>query len=128
MKPTGSSYILINPTERRLEMQLSFRHFKEGRWYFAECPELKLIDQGKTLKSAYNNLRQMVIASLIEAIESDNVDMMLRALGFKRSALTEPALNVYNVSGEKYKNLIPLDIRTTVSPKVLEGERETAAV
>lgn len=33
---------------------------KEDKWFVAECPELKIASQGKTLKSSIRNLKEAI--------------------------------------------------------------------
>jgi hypothetical protein len=112
-----------------MEVGLSVRTFREGSWFFAECPELKLIDQGKTRKEAIHYLRQMVIASLIEAIESGNIEAMLTTLGFKQTKYRGKPIEYYDMQGEKYKNYLPLTFDATISPRVeMANNRELASI
>ena len=39
-------------------MKLSIKIWKEGKWYIARCPELRVTSQGKTLSEAKRNLRE----------------------------------------------------------------------
>ena len=104
-----NSYILINRDLRMLQVQLSYRDFKEDGWCFAECPELKLVDQGKTKKEAYGNLVSMVLTTLVVAVETGNIDNYLKKLGFKKDRLDIPILKVFR-QYTSYKDTIPLTL------------------
>ena len=43
-----------------MERKFSAVIAKEGRWYVSHCPELGVSSQGRTKKSALNNLREAV--------------------------------------------------------------------
>jgi len=86
MSQGENSYILINRDLRMLQVQLSYRDFKEDGWYFAECPELRMMDQGKTKKEAYRNLVSLVLTNLVVAVETGYLDDYLKALGFSFNA------------------------------------------
>ncbi len=109
-----SSYIMFNAAQRMLEFRLSAEVWKEGRWYLARCPELKMTDQGKTTKDVIRNLTDMVIISLAEAIESNNIDGMLKELGFKRSKVPVPTVSIYEIPADKYVNLMPLTYAASI--------------
>ncbi len=93
---SNDSYVMINEKERFLEVKLSVRTFKDSGWFIAECPELDLADQGKTKRKSIENLHRMVIFSLIEAIESGNIEPMLKKLGFNKIKVPVPDLMIFN--------------------------------
>ncbi|MFH1675762.1 MAG: hypothetical protein ABIC40_01970 [bacterium] len=96
--PQGSnSYILVNRDLGSIQVRVSYRDFKEDGWYFGECPELRLVDQGKTRKEAYENLIEMVLTTLITAVASDNIDSYLTKLGFKKARLEIPELKIFKL-------------------------------
>jgi len=103
---------MINMKERFLELKLSVRTFKDNSWYIAECPELDLADQGKTKRKAIENLHRMVIFTLIEAIETGNIEPMLKKLGFNKVNVPVPDLAIFNTASKKYEQYDPLYIGT----------------
>ena len=111
----NNSYILINRDLRVMQIQLSYRDFKEDGWYFAECPELRMMDQGKTKRSAYENLRAMILTTLITAFETDCIDAYLKELGFKQDKLGIPVLNVYKQTID-LPDVIPLSLEAALPP------------
>jgi len=126
---SSTSYVMFNTGERFLDVKLSVRTFKENGWHFANCPELDLVDQGKTIKAAIANLHEMVITSLIEAIETDNIDSMLKALGFTRSKVPKQSIAIYNIPADKYENLFPLTFKAAVPPQVgMKPDYKTAVI
>ena len=83
MRRSEVSYIFIDTRNRIIEAQLSCVFSKEGKWHFAECPELDLIDQGRTMRDAVENLTQMISETLVAAIENGKMTDMMQALGFE---------------------------------------------
>lgn len=108
MKP-DASYIMFNAKLRVLEIKLSIKIDRENSFYLARCPELQLTDQGKTMKEAIHNVTEMAIISLIEAIETGNIDAMMKELGFTQAKVPVPTVSIYKVSNKAYANLIPLE-------------------
>lgn len=83
MRRSEVSYIFIDTRNRIIEAQLSCVFSKEGKWHFAECPELDLIDQGRTMRDAVENLTQMICETLVAAIENGKMTDMMQTLGFE---------------------------------------------
>lgn len=119
------SYIMFNAKLRVLEIKLSIDIGRENGLYLATCPELQLIDQGKTMKEAIQNITEMALISLIEAIETGNIDAMMKELGFTRAKVPVPTVSIYKVSNEAYANLIPLEIEKHI-PSTLGSPFELA--
>jgi predicted RNase H-like HicB family nuclease len=44
----------------RRSLEFSSVVTKEGKWYVAECPELEIASQGKTVELALKNLREAI--------------------------------------------------------------------
>lgn len=44
----------------RRSMEFSSVVTKEGKWYVADCPELGVASQGKTVESALENLKEAI--------------------------------------------------------------------
>ena len=112
--PSPPSYIMINFKDRVIEMLLSVRIYRQKSWYFAECPELELVDQGKSKKEAVLSLQQMISISLIEAFETGNLAEMLKELGFKENKVPVPTLRIYANTSIKAANLTPLPFNTRI--------------
>lgn len=59
---------------------LSLKIHFENEYWFAECPELKLMDQGKSMLEAITNLFNMMYVSLLSAYEHGTFEAMLKEL------------------------------------------------
>ena len=118
MTVTAHSYIFVDLKHRLIEARLSCSYTKEGEWHFAECPELRLVAQGKSKWQALENLVDMIAASLIEAIESDKIDEMLRELGFRRTELV-PLRKVFRRSIEPDDKDVPLSLEVPLGASEL---------
>ncbi|MCD6218584.1 hypothetical protein J7L05_12120 [bacterium] len=105
MTSSDNSYILVDRLNRKLEVRLSYRSWKRGKWDFARCVELQMTDQGKTKREAITNLNGMVLISLIEAVETDNIDAMLKSLGFKMKKLPIPKRKYYSQKIDSFEKL-----------------------
>ena len=112
---SDASYIMFNAKLRMLEIKLSIKIDRENGFYLARCPELQLTDQGKTMKEAIHNITEMAIISLIEAIETENIDAMMKELGFTQTKIPVPTVSIYKISNEAYANLIPLEVEKHIS-------------
>lgn len=108
MTSSDNSYIFIDRLNRKLEVRLSYRSWRRGKWHFARCAELQMTDQGKTKREAITSLNKMVLISLIEAIETDNIDAMLKNLGFKMKKLPIPKRKYYSQKIDSFEDLNPL--------------------
>ena len=118
MKKHTKPYILLNCDKGTIQVYLSYRVFTEDDWFFAECPELRLIDQGTFQREAVENLSEMVKASLIEAIETGNFDGMLKYLGFKKRSQNHSEIKYFS-SIKNFQDLHPLIMDVTI-PKTPE--------
>jgi len=78
------SYIFVDGINLKIEASLSCIISEEDEWFLAECPELRLIDQGTSPREAQQNLTDMISCALIEAFETGNLGRMLRKLGFRK--------------------------------------------
>lgn len=65
-----------------IEARLSFSVRKRAGSYIATCPELHLKDQGDTPCEAFDNLVDMILALLSDAIGSDELEDVLEDCGF----------------------------------------------
>jgi len=83
--PQGDvSYIFIDSRKKEIEVQVSCSFRKRGKWHFAECQELQLIDQGLSKRQALDNLAEMIVLALVSAVENGKIGDMLKALGFRK--------------------------------------------
>jgi hypothetical protein len=105
-----TSYILIDYKYQTVEGRLSMRVFKEDDYWFAECPELRLLDQGRTKRKSIEHLILMSQASITEAILSDNINVMLKELGFKRGKMILENRELYKQQIEKFNEYLPLNV------------------
>jgi hypothetical protein len=121
MKSLGS-YILIYPQARTIEVHLSYRSFEKDNLHFAECPELELIDQGKSTKEAVKNLQNMISITLVSAIETGILDEMLTNLGFKRAKVPVPSIEIYDHPAESFVDFNPLEFIETLTPELVKKE------
>jgi predicted RNase H-like HicB family nuclease len=117
----ATSYILIDYKHQTVEFSLSMRVFREDDYFFAECPELRQIDQGKSPREAADNLIHMIQASILEAIMTSNIDKMLQYLGFSKGKMVLPNRKIYNQHIDAYDELLPLsfDVPIPVSREFL---------
>ncbi len=65
-----------------IEARLSFSVKKRSGCYIASCPELHLKDQGDTPREAFDNLVDMILALLSDAIGSDELAEVLGHCGY----------------------------------------------
>ena len=108
MKKLLKPYIIIDSARGILEVCLSYVLHKDDGWYLAECPELRLMDQGRTKRAAIENLFDMADASLSEAYQTKNIDAMLKELGFRKS--TTQKRKKYISSNKAFENMHPLKL------------------
>jgi predicted RNase H-like HicB family nuclease len=97
-----------------LDFCVSYRDFKENGHYVVECPELRLMDQGKTKSEAYDNLAQNILATLIIAIETGNLGAHLTALGFKEKKIPLPEAEIFDIAHSDDPDLIPLSLKASL--------------
>jgi predicted RNase H-like HicB family nuclease len=57
----------------RRSLEFSSVVTREGKWYVADCPELEIASQGKTIELALKNLREAIKLYL-----QDNESMLVR--------------------------------------------------
>lgn len=86
-----------------IEVNVSHRTWSRERWHFAQCPELQLIEQGKSKKECVKNLSDMIVASLEEAIASNNIKGMMRELGFSLKTLIIAQKDYYELNTKTRK-------------------------
>jgi len=120
MKTQNRSYIFIDRKNLSLEINVSYKTWSRAGWYFANCPELQLIDQGKSKGESIENLSEMIIASLEEAIESNHIKEMLRELGFSRRTLTAPKKEYYELPVTLNKNMNMLYLMVPLSKVTID--------
>ena len=101
---------MVNRKQRILTVHVSYRDFEEDGWFFAECPELQLMEQGKSKREAFDNLADMVISTLVIAIGTDFIDQLLHDLGFKKMDLPFPGINVFDQKIRQKSDAIPLNL------------------
>ena len=112
MAASDHSYIFIDWNFRIVEAVLSCRYSEEDGWFFAECTELRLIDQGESRTEAMNNLANMIIASLIDAITTGKIDEMLAELGFTKEKINIPNRNYYKQPATYDEGTNPLPVKS----------------
>jgi predicted RNase H-like HicB family nuclease len=119
MSKSLKPYIIIDSANGILEVSLSYVIHQDEGWFFAECPELHQMDQGKTQREAIENLLEMVKAVLLEAFESAKLDAMLMELGFKKSSIHQR--KEYKSSIKKFEDMHPLklNVRLPYSSKMI---------
>jgi predicted metal-dependent phosphotriesterase family hydrolase len=69
----------------------------------------------KSKEECVQNLSEMIVASLEEAIESNQIKGMLKELGFSLKILTAPQKEYYELSVEACKNMNILYLKSSVS-------------
>ena len=123
MLKSSNSYIAIESTEDYFIMQVyvSCKTKIENGWHFACCPELGLMDQGYSKREAIENLILMVRETLIEALETGNLDAMLKELGFNKR--TQRTRKRYTSSIDAFEELYPIKFDVEVENT---SERTTA--
>jgi len=117
MTTSEYSYIFVDRIHHEIHARVSCKTSSKGKWHFAECPELDLMDQGLSKIEAIENLKNMVGAVLSESVETENLDGMLRELGFKISKMPVPNLEIFQMSNEPFRNMFPLPIETRFAPR-----------
>ena len=116
------SYIFVNRRERILDLCLSYRDFKENGHYAVECPELRLMDQGKTKAEAYEHLAQNIFTTLVVAIETGNLQAHLRALGFKERKIPVPDAEIFEIPYSEEPDLLPLTLKASLPVDIRSGQ------
>jgi hypothetical protein len=101
---------MIDYKHQAVEARLSMRVYRKGNYYFAECPELSLIDQGATSREAVENLIRMSQASIIEAIFTGNIDGMLKELGFHPGKLVLDNRRLFNQQIDESTDYLPFNL------------------
>lgn len=101
-------YIEINRQQRSLNYCLSHKEYQEDGDWLAECPELQLIVAGKTKLKAYDALVELVVTTLVVAIETDTISEHLEALGFGEIELPVPTMRIYSIRKQIAQDTIPL--------------------
>jgi hypothetical protein len=104
------SYIYFDGKNRTIEARLSCAFKKRREWYFAECPELQLVDQGKSKREALENLNAMITASIVEAFEAGKLGEMLVKLGFRKQELPLRDREIFRQELESAGDLQPLPL------------------
>jgi len=107
-----TSYILVDYKNHTVEMRLSMRVFKEDNYFFAECPELQLLDQGRFPREAADSLIDMIQASIMEAILTNNLDKMLNHLNFKKNSI--PNRKYFSRNIDPDDELLPLNVDAAI--------------
>ncbi|MFH1515088.1 MAG: hypothetical protein ABIG42_06465 [bacterium] len=106
----NTSHILIDYKHQMVEVRLSMRVYRDGKYFLAECPELKLIDQGSTSREAVENLFQMSQASIMEAVLTGNIEGMLKELGFQPGKLALDNRRLFNQKIEESADFLPMNV------------------
>jgi predicted RNase H-like HicB family nuclease len=89
---------LARPVGGTRDLSLSYRDFKENGQYLVECPELRLMDQGKTKAEAYKHLAENIVTTLAAAIETGSLKAHMKALGFKETKIPmKPHLVTFDI-------------------------------
>ncbi len=110
------SYIFVDLRSEVIEARLSCVYTRKGKWHFAECPELQLIDQGESRNEAFDNLIRMAMETIIEALESGKMDAMMRELGFRAQRIPVPDRSIFRRGLVGAKDLVPLPINGSLRP------------
>jgi hypothetical protein len=87
MQPSDSSYVFLDYRNRNIEARLSCSFQKRGKWYFANCRELELVDQGLTQKEAFENLLQMISSVILDAVDTGKIEAVLKEYGTRNMKL-----------------------------------------
>lgn len=116
-------FIVKRPDCTEIEGRFSARTYEEDGVVYAECLELRLVDYGSKPWEAIENLRNMIIVTIMDALETNTLDDMMLELGFKREAKSIPTLEVYNAEPIPTKGLTPLLVEATreTSRTILSG-------
>jgi len=123
MSEPSYSFVFIDQKSQMLEISASIRTWFEDDRYYAECPELELIDQGETEEESIENLQEMILASLMGAIELNHIDEMLEAMGYAPVKIPVPDRMIYRKKSSQKKGLTRLKIEAPIKPleKVTES-------
>ncbi len=103
------SYIFIDLKNRKIEAGLSCSCKKSGGYYIAKCPELDIVDQGRTQREAIYHLSKNVAETLITAIELGKLEGMLKELGFRKGQVI-PDRTVFKQTVESVVGDFPLSV------------------
>jgi predicted RNase H-like HicB family nuclease len=92
-----------------IEARLSFSVRRRTGCYIAACPELRLKDQGDTPREAFDNLVDMILALLSDAIGSDELEDVLEDRGYvkRKSGARE------EFSRDREEGELPLSLKAT---------------
>jgi predicted RNase H-like HicB family nuclease len=128
MPATSYSFIYLDAGKKVLEARLSCTFTRRGKWHFAKCPELQLVDQGTSRREAIDNLTSMIFETLAAAVEIGKIDDMLHALGFRKIRVDRDAISGFRRSIEKPDSVYPLptmriDVRKSASPTLICSPR-----
>jgi hypothetical protein len=102
-----------------IEASLTFSIKKRTGSYIATCPELHLKDQGESPREAFNNLVDMILALISDAIGSDELEDVLKGYGF----VQRKSGNRQEFSLKREGEELPLSFKATAEP----GRRIRAA-
>jgi predicted RNase H-like HicB family nuclease len=116
------SYIFVNRRDRILDLCLSYRDFKENGHYAVECPELGLMDQGKTKAEAYEHLAENIFTTLVTAIETGNLRAHLKALGFRERKIPIPDAEIFDIRHLDEPDLVPLTLKANLPVGTKSGQ------
>jgi predicted RNase H-like HicB family nuclease len=92
-----------------IEARLSFSIRKRAGSYIAACPELHLKDQGDTPREAFDNIVDMILALLSDAIGSDELADVLDNFGYVKRGRG----NRQEFSREREAAELPLSFKAT---------------
>jgi hypothetical protein len=118
MQQPDYSYIFVDLKNQVMEARLSCSCTSRGKLHFAECPELDLIDQGRSRREAVDNLTNMIVETLLAAIETGKFERMMKQLGFSRRTLL-PYRTIFRQSLESMDDLIPLPLEISLRGPVV---------
>ena len=83
-----------------MNINLTIEIWKKGKWYFANCPELDFVSQGKTSEEAKKNLLEVIEIQFEEMRSTGTFEDYLAECGFvKRDNLIQS--NVEMIGFEK---------------------------
>jgi predicted RNase H-like HicB family nuclease len=69
----------------QMELKVPIEISKKGKWYIASCPVLDICSQGKTERSAKNNLSEALGLFLTTCFEMGTLEDVLKTCGFEIS-------------------------------------------
>ncbi|HEX9745353.1 MAG TPA: hypothetical protein VGB30_07990 [bacterium] len=118
----ANPYIYINYKLRQLELSLSYREYEEEGERLAECSEMQIIAPGKTKRKAYDTLVEMVVTTLIVAIETNSLKDHLKALDFRMVNVPVPSVEIYESKKRVASDTIPLIINSPIPVTSIKDE------